>query len=66
MDYALVSAERQEKYYDEKGNYTAHDEDRRLIINEDLDITLLMIYGHILYAGNSYIYALSTVNTPLG
>jgi general transcription factor 3C polypeptide 3 (transcription factor C subunit 4) len=60
MDYALVDSESRKKYFTEKGSYSAHDETGRLLVNDDMDIALLMLYGHILYAGTSYPYALST------
>jgi general transcription factor 3C polypeptide 3 (transcription factor C subunit 4) len=62
MDYALVDAESKEKYFAERGNYSALDESGHLVINDDLDIALLMLYGHILYMGSSYIFALSKIS----
>ena len=59
MDFALVDEERRAKYFTERGSYSAQDENGRLIINDDLDVALLMLYGHILYTGTSYAYALS-------
>jgi general transcription factor 3C polypeptide 3 (transcription factor C subunit 4) len=59
MDYALVDDESRKKFFTEKGSYSAHDEKGQLLINNDMDIALLMLYGHILYAGTSYPYALS-------
>jgi general transcription factor 3C polypeptide 3 (transcription factor C subunit 4) len=59
MDYALVDDSRRKKYFAEKGSYSAVDENGRAVINNDMDIALLMLYGHILYTGTSYSYALS-------
>lgn len=59
MDYALVDESRREKHFSEKGSYSAVDENGRAIVNKDMDIALLMLYGHILYIGTSYSYALS-------
>ncbi|KIN06080.1 hypothetical protein OIDMADRAFT_24417 [Oidiodendron maius Zn] len=59
MDYALVDDSRRKKYFAEKGSYSAVDENGRAIINNDMDIALLMLYGHILYTGTSYSYALN-------
>lgn len=59
MDFALTDEESRRKYFAEKGSYSAVDENGQLIINNDLDIALLMLYGHILYTGSSYVYALS-------
>ncbi len=59
MDYVLVSPEARKKYFAEKGSYSARDANGNLIINTDMDVALLMTYGHILYTGTSYTYALS-------
>jgi general transcription factor 3C polypeptide 3 (transcription factor C subunit 4) len=65
MDYALVDEARRGKYFSEKGSYSAQDENGRHIVNDDMDVALLMLYGHILYAGTSYAYALSTCHLRL-
>jgi general transcription factor 3C polypeptide 3 (transcription factor C subunit 4) len=59
MDYGLVNDDARRKFFSEKGSYSAQDESGRLIVNKDMDIALLMVYGHILYTGTSYAYALS-------
>lgn len=59
MDYVLVDERHRVKYFTEKGSYSALDDDGRIVINDDMDIALLMLYGHILYIGTSYSYALS-------
>jgi general transcription factor 3C polypeptide 3 (transcription factor C subunit 4) len=59
MDYVLVDEEDRQKYFTEKGSYSAQDEDGNVVINEDMDIALLMLYGHILSSGGSNNYALS-------
>lgn len=59
MDFALADEESREKYFAERPSYSALDKNGQLVINDDLDIALLMLYGHILYTGTSYIYALS-------
>lgn len=59
MDYVFADEESKGKYFNERGSYSAVDENGKLIINDELDIALLMSYGHILYAGSSYIYAMS-------
>ena len=59
MDYGLVSDEARRKYFSEKGSYSAQGKDGQLIVNKDMDVALLMVYGHILYTGTSYTYALS-------
>jgi general transcription factor 3C polypeptide 3 (transcription factor C subunit 4) len=65
MDYALVDDTQRGKHFAEKGSYSAQDENGRTLINDDMDIALLMLYGHILYTGSSYAYALSTLLIPL-
>ena len=62
MDYSLVDKVAREKYYNEKASYTAQDAKGHLIINDDVDIALLMLYGYILYTGTSYSYALSMLH----
>ncbi len=59
MDYALVSKDEQQKFFSERGAYTAKGPDGEAFINKDMDIGLLMLYGHILFTGSSYSYALS-------
>ncbi|KAF4625560.1 hypothetical protein G7Y89_g12606 [Cudoniella acicularis] len=60
MDYALVDeATREEKHFQEKGSYSVRDENGKQIVNVDLDISLLMLHGYILYTGASYSYALN-------
>ena len=60
MDYSLVSEEYRQKHFGEKASYTARDEHGRPIINDDMDVALLMLYGHMLYVGTSYANAFST------
>ncbi len=59
MDYALVDDARRNKYFAERGSYAAVDEAGNPLVNTDMDIALLMLYGHILFTGTSYSYALS-------
>jgi general transcription factor 3C polypeptide 3 (transcription factor C subunit 4) len=59
MDYSLVDEARREKDLSDKGSFTTHNNDGRIFKRQDTDIALLMLYGHILYAGTSYAYALS-------
>jgi general transcription factor 3C polypeptide 3 (transcription factor C subunit 4) len=59
MDYSLVDDSQRKKYFAERGSYSARDESGQPIINDDLDIALLMLYGHILFSGTSYLQALS-------
>jgi general transcription factor 3C polypeptide 3 (transcription factor C subunit 4) len=59
MDYSLVNDSQRKRYFSERGSYSARDGNGHPIINNDLDIALLMLYGHILFSGTSYLYALS-------
>ena len=59
MDSSFVAEDQQKNFYQERASYTAKDELGNRLKAETLDIGLLMLYGHILYAGTSYSYALS-------
>lgn len=60
MDFNLVDKSRRQRGYAEKAGYTSQDKDGKPILNDDMDVALLMLYGHILYSGTSYAYSLST------
>lgn len=60
MDFNLVDKTRRQRGYAEKAGYTSQDKDGKPILNDDMDVALLMLYGHILYSGTSYAYSLST------
>jgi general transcription factor 3C polypeptide 3 (transcription factor C subunit 4) len=64
MDYALVDNEWRKTFFTEKGSYSSQDDSGKVIINDDMDIAMLMLYGHILYSGTSYAYALSSYYQP--
>lgn len=59
MDFSLADEESQKKNFNDKGGYTTVDRDGKVVINDDLDIALLMMYGHILQCGSNYHHALS-------
>ncbi|CAL3964818.1 hypothetical protein PZA11_002263 [Diplocarpon coronariae] len=59
MDWTLADAETKRKYIKGNGGYSAKDEDGHLIKNDDMDINLLMLYGHILFTAASYTLALN-------
>jgi general transcription factor 3C polypeptide 3 (transcription factor C subunit 4) len=59
MDFGLVDKEQQELHYTDRGSYSTKDQSGNPLVNDDMDIELLMLYGHILYTGTSYNYALS-------
>ena len=59
MDYSLVGHSRYKSQFQERASYTTKDEEGNWIQAQDLDIALLMLYGHILYVGKSYSYSIS-------
>ena len=60
MDYSLVGKIRNQSHFQEKAGYTTKDMDGNPLPASDLDIGLLILYGHILYAGKSYAFSIST------
>jgi general transcription factor 3C polypeptide 3 (transcription factor C subunit 4) len=68
MDYALVSQEVRDKHFKDqkdKVSYSRTDENGEHVVNDDMDIVLLMVYGHLLYASQSYTHALSKHILPI-
>ena len=65
MDFSFVGEERRKSLFQERASYTTKDNKGRPLQAEDLDVALIMLYGHILYAGKSYAYAVSTSTTRL-
>lgn len=59
MDFSLVSDTRYKTLFNEKASFFTKDEGGNPIRAADLDIALLMLYGHILYFGRSYAYSIS-------
>ncbi|KAI9789279.1 MAG: transcription factor TFIIIC subunit tfc4 [Peltula sp. TS41687] len=59
MDYSLVSEEQRLKHFGEKASYTSKDSEGNLAVNDDMDVALLTLYGHMLYAGTNYAFALT-------
>lgn len=59
MDYSLVGHTHHKSQFQERASYTTKDHDGNWIQAEDLDIALIMLYGHILYVGKSYSYSIS-------
>ena len=60
MDYSLADEDRRRTSYYGKASYTTKDENGDPIYAEEMDVGLLMLYGHILFVGKSYAVALST------
>ncbi|KAI5301344.1 transcription factor TFIIIC subunit tfc4, partial [Ascosphaera pollenicola] len=48
-----------ESVFQERAALTTKDEDGKLIAAENMDVAILLIYGHILYAGSSFTNALN-------
>lgn len=61
MDFSLLGDEGRRSIFQERASYTTKDEKGKPIPAEEMDVALLMLYGHVLYAGTSYSYALSEV-----
>ena len=59
MDYSLVGETRYKSLFNDKASYFTKDEAGNPIRAANLDIGLLMLYGHILYFGRSYAYSIS-------
>lgn len=64
VDFSLLGDARRKSLFQERASYTTRDENGNQIRAQDMDITLLMLYGHILYTGKSYAYAVSTSEGP--
>lgn len=59
MDYSLADEGSRQRNFADRASYSAVDEIGALVINDDLDISLLTMYGYILYAGTNYQHSLS-------
>ena len=60
VDFSLSREARRKSLFQERASYTTNDDDGNQIRAQEMDVALLMLYGHILYAGKSYAYAVST------
>ena len=63
MDFSLARDERGRNTYQERSAYTAKDSEGNIILPQTMDVSLLMLYGHVLYAGKSYAYANSKIES---
>ena len=59
VDFSVLSESRRKSPREERASCTIKDSDGFQIQAEDMDIALLMLYGHVLHAGKSYAYAVS-------
>ena len=65
VDFSLLGDARRKSLFQERASYTTKDDNGNQIRAQDMDVALLMLYGHILYAGKSYAYAVSTSESPI-
>lgn len=59
MDFSFLTEGRRKTIFQERASYTTKDSSGKGLPADDLDVALLMLYGHILYAGKSYAFAIS-------
>lgn len=59
MDFSLLGDEASSSIFQEKAAYSTKDENGNPVPAQEMDVALLMLYGHILYTGTSYSFALS-------
>ncbi|KAL9098728.1 MAG: hypothetical protein Q9163_005663 [Psora crenata] len=59
MDLSLLGERHKKGFFQARASFTAKDSIRSPIVAENIDVSLLMLYGHILYAGKSYPYAVN-------
>ncbi|KAL8847185.1 MAG: hypothetical protein Q9221_007764 [Calogaya cf. arnoldii] len=59
MDQSVVGQSQHSISFHEKASYTTRDDEGNPIRASDMDLSLLMLYGYILYLGKSYSLALS-------
>ncbi len=63
MDFSLAGDARARHNHPERSAYTSKDTEGNIILPQNMDVSLLMLYGHTLYAGKSYAYANSKMRT---
>ena len=66
MDLSLGREETRESSVPKRASYPTKEKDDDPTRAKELDIALLMLYGHILYTGTSHAYALSRSTYALG
>ena len=59
VDFSLLGKARCKRLFQERASYSTTDGDGNRIHAEDMDVALLTLYGHVLYAGKSYAFAVS-------
>ena len=59
VDFSLVAEATSKNMFQGRASYTTKDSNGNPIRADDMDVALLMLYGHVLYAGKSYANAVS-------
>ena len=59
VDFSLTGKATSKHLSQERASYTTKDSNGNPIRADDMDVALLMLYGHVLYAGKSYANAVS-------
>ena len=59
VDFSLTGKATNKQFSHERASYTTKDSNGNPIRADDVDVALLMLYGHVLYAGKSYANAVS-------
>ena len=59
VDFSLTGKATNKQFSHERASYTTKDSNGNPIRADDMDVALLMLYGHVLYAGKSYANAVS-------
>ena len=59
IDFSLAGDATSKNMFQGRASYTTKDSKGNPIRADDMDVALLMLYGHVLYAGKSYTNAVS-------
>ena len=59
VDFALLGVNHGKPHPQERTSHSTTSSDGQKVYAKEVDIALLMLYGHILHAGKSYAYAVS-------
>ena len=59
VDFSLFGEATSKNLFQGRASYTTKDSNGNPIRADDMDVALLMLYGHVLYAGKSYANAVS-------
>ncbi len=63
VDFSILAEDRRKSLFQERASYSTKTSDGLKLQAGDMDIALLMLYGHILHAGRSYANAVSKFTT---